>query len=128
MIKSQDFHKAIEKARKSDILDFDELNAILQMMVDNQSHFVYALQLLEGVEANNDDVVNEVIANANANYYRKPNLLTLLEEIAEMILSGRGKHDDPLELELIQMAGICINIVRRIRNGDKVELKTEDFK
>jgi len=45
------------------------------------------------------------------NWDRSDNLwlLTLLEEISELILSLRGKHDNPPDLELVEIASICIN-------------------
>jgi len=36
-------------------------------------------------------------------------MMMLMEEVAELVLSLRGEHDDPPELELEEIAGICIN-------------------
>jgi len=36
-------------------------------------------------------------------------LLTLLSEIGELADSIKGKHNHPVEVELIQIAGICTN-------------------
>lgn len=71
-----------------------------------------------------DHAIWDVISNASANAHKKPNMRTLAEEFAEAVLADRGKHDDPLRLELIQIAGVCINMVRRIDNGEDVSLKS----
>lgn len=75
-----------------------------------------------------DTAISAVIQNANENRHKLPNALTLLEEVAEAILAARGKHDDPLRLELTQIAGICINLIRRMDYGDVISLKTDDIK
>ena len=36
-------------------------------------------------------------------------LMMLLEEVSELVLSLRGEHGDPPDLELTEIAGICIN-------------------
>lgn len=35
--------------------------------------------------------------------------LTLVAEIGELADSIKGKHEHPVEVELIQIAGICVN-------------------
>lgn len=75
----------------------------------------YLLHLVDGL------VINEIIDNANEHKHKKPNIRTLWEEVSEATLASRGKHEHPLRLELIQIAGICINMIRQIDAG-------EDFK
>lgn len=68
--------------------------------------------------------IEDVIANADENQHKRPNIRTLSEEYAEAILAERGKHEHPLRLELVQIAGICINIIRQI---DKDELNSASY-
>ncbi|KKN62951.1 hypothetical protein LCGC14_0506610 [marine sediment metagenome] len=58
-----------------------------------------------------DNAVTAVLEDAHKHREMRPAMSTLLEEIAEAILASRGKHDDPLELEIVQIGGICINIL-----------------
>ena len=60
----------------------------------------------------------EINANASENRHKKPAFSTLLEEFAELVLSLRGKHDDPPELEIKQIGGICINLLAQIYDGE----------
>jgi hypothetical protein len=62
--------------------------------------------------------IQDVIHNVNENWSKRPNMRTLMEEVAEAILADRGKHDHPLRLELVQIAGICINMIRQIDAGE----------
>ena len=41
-----------------------------------------------------------------------------VEEVSEATLASRGKHEHPLRLELVQIAGICINMIRQIDAGE----------
>jgi len=63
------------------------------------------------------DAIQRVAINARANAYRRPAFSTLLEEFAELVLSLRGKHDDPPQLELEQIGGIAINMLWQIECG-----------
>jgi hypothetical protein len=63
------------------------------------------------------DALQDVIHNVNENWSKRPTLNTLLEEVAEAILAARGKHEHPLRVELVQIAGICINMIRQIDAG-----------
>lgn len=65
-----------------------------------------------------DNATQDVINNANEHSHKKPNIRTLSEEYAEAILAERGKHEHPLRLELVQIAGICINMIRQIDAGE----------
>jgi hypothetical protein len=56
-------------------------------------------------------VAGEVREMAADNAYKRPKMTTLVEEFAEAVLAARGKHDDPLKLELQQIASICINLL-----------------
>lgn len=53
-----------------------------------------------------------VITNIKENADRQPRLGTLLEEIAEYCRSIEGRHEDPPGLELVQIAGIAINMLK----------------
>jgi hypothetical protein len=71
------------------------------------------------------DCVDTVIDIANEYAYKRPKLTTLMEEVAEVILASRGKHNDPLELELVQVAAVAINCLWQLRMGyDISNLKT----
>lgn len=61
--------------------------------------------------------VVEIVSNAQQYSHKKPTFSTLLEEFAELVLSLRGKHDDPPELEITQIGGICMNLLAQIHNG-----------
>lgn len=61
--------------------------------------------------------VDKVISEARLNRHKRPKVTTILEEVAEMILAFRGKHDDPPELELIQIASTCINVLWQLELG-----------
>lgn len=66
-----------------------------------------------------DKAVLSVVENAYENQHKKPNMRTLWEEVSEATLSWRGKHEHPLRLELVQIAGICINMIRQIDAGEE---------
>jgi hypothetical protein len=61
------------------------------------------------------DVALAVRMMAMDNILKRPKMTTLVEEFAEAVLSARGKHDDPLELELMQIASVCINLLWQIK-------------
>ncbi len=61
--------------------------------------------------------VDTIVENAQEYRYKKPAMSTLLEEVAEVILSSRGKHSDYLKLEITQIGGICINILSQLYDG-----------
>ncbi len=63
--------------------------------------------------------VRVVTDTAAENAELRPAMSTLLEEVAEAILAARGKHDDPLELEIEQIASVCINILWQLYRGHK---------
>jgi hypothetical protein len=63
------------------------------------------------------DTVDTVMDIAYEHAYKRPKMTTLLEEVAEAILASRGKHDDPLELELVQIASVAINCLWQLRMG-----------
>ncbi len=58
-----------------------------------------------------------VTLTAVSNASLRPAMTVLLEEVAEAILAARGKHDDSLELELEQIASVCINLLWQLRCG-----------
>jgi len=64
-----------------------------------------------------DEAANRVVDEAIKNRYKRPKVTTILEEVAEMILAFRGKHDDSPELELIQIASVCINVLWQLELG-----------
>lgn len=61
--------------------------------------------------------VNRVVLEAQNNRHKRPKVTTILEEVAEMILSFRGKHDDPPDLELVHIASVCINVLWQLEMG-----------
>ena len=61
--------------------------------------------------------VETIVANAKEHQHRRPAMTTLLEEFAEAVLAARGKHNDPLELEITQIGGTCINILWQLSTG-----------
>lgn len=78
------------------------------------SHFV---ELTEAEKQAFRQAVNRVVLEAQNNRHKRPKVTTILEEVAEMILSFRGKHDDPPELELVQIASVCINVLWQLEMG-----------
>ena len=90
------------------------------------------VQLPNGLNEDEDDALFQaaldVYSMAVDNAGRKPKMTTLVEEFAEAVLVARGKHDDPLELELKQIASICVNMLWQIKlYGDEAvtNLRTE---
>lgn len=72
------------------------------------------------------DAVAAIVHNMAEHATKRPKMTTLMEEVAEAILASRGKHDDPLELELTQIAGICGNMLWQIATGaDVCNLRTQ---
>lgn len=66
-----------------------------------------------------------IVRNAADNAAKRPKMTTLMEEVAKAILASRGKHDDPLELEISQIGGLCINMLWQMATGaDVANLKT----
>jgi hypothetical protein len=53
-----------------------------------------------------------VTDNAYAHEGCTPTLGTLMQEIAEYVRATEGKHIDPAVVELIQIGGIVINLLR----------------
>ena len=64
-----------------------------------------------------EEAVNKVSNEALRNRHKRPKATTILEEFSEMILAFRGKHDDPPELELVQIASACINVLWQLEVG-----------
>jgi hypothetical protein len=59
-------------------------------------------------------VMDEARLMAQDHAYKRPKMTTLTEEFAEAVLASRGKHDDPLRLELMQIMTVCANLVWQI--------------
>lgn len=73
-----------------------------------------------------EQAATDVVLMAREHASKRPKMTTLVEEHAEAVLAARGKHDDPLELELLQIASVCVNLVWQIRTGvDVANLRTE---
>lgn len=51
--------------------------------------------------------------NANAHLDCEPTLGTLLEEVGELARALEGKHEDHPGMELVQIGGIVVNMLRR---------------
>lgn len=58
-----------------------------------------------------NDAVWDIALNAGENEHKTPTLDTLLEEVAELILSCRGKHEHPPRVGLVQIGGIVVNLL-----------------
>lgn len=65
-------------------------------------------------------ILDAVIANAAKHKHGTPPegwdyqrdlryLRSLMEEVGELAAALKGKHEHPMELEVIQVAGICLN-------------------
>lgn len=94
-----------------------------QILLDAASPWPISLTVDEGIALS--EAIREVSENAISNAAKRPKMTTLLEEVAEAILASRGKHDDPLELELTQIAGVCINLLWQMKMGvDVANLQT----
>lgn len=63
-----------------------------------------------------DDVLVLVRENVIAHQKNNTKLRTILAEVAELAYALDGEHEHPPELELIQIAGICVNWITRLRN------------
>ena len=61
--------------------------------------------------------LDEVSQNAKDHRHIRPQATVLIEEFSEAILSLRGKHKDPVVLELTQIAGVCINLIWQLEAG-----------
>jgi len=61
-----------------------------------------------------NQIVNHIVINAGDNEDKNTTLPTLLAEVAELAYALEGRHEHPPEHELIQIAGICINWLRRL--------------
>lgn len=96
----------------TDLVTFEELKA-------HHAHH-HGKTLVEHIGEHTTRLAAETdaINNANAHEHKKPNMRTLWEEVSEATLSWRGKHEHPLRLELVQIAGICINMIRQIDAGE----------
>lgn len=64
-----------------------------------------------------DKAAKEVVKNANWHILKKPTKDMLLEEIAELLLALRGKHQHTPREELVEIGGIAINLIRAIDMG-----------
>lgn len=67
-----------------------------------------------------DDAIKAVLDEVYNNQHKRPKMTTLLEEFSELVLAFRGKHDDPPELELKQVASVAINMLWQLYAGDDV--------
>ena len=63
-----------------------------------------------------DDVLLLVRKNAMAHQNNNTKLRTILAEVAELAYALDGEHEHPPELELTQIAGICVNWLIRLRS------------
>lgn len=69
------------------------------------------------------NIIEAVIENADHFEYKwkehktdARKFLSLMEEVGELASSLKGDHEHPMEVELIQIAGICINWLGNIPN------------
>lgn len=64
-----------------------------------------------------DDLIDIIYWNSAAalRLGKNASLRTLLVEVAELAAALDGKHEHPPELELVQIAGICLTWLRRMR-------------
>lgn len=65
-----------------------------------------------------DRAMKEVLFAASQNIHKRPKFTTLLEEMTELTLALRGKHDHPAELELIQIASVALNLLAQVYMGE----------
>jgi len=63
-----------------------------------------------------DRAASEILANANHHaFIHQPRTIGhLMEELAELALALDGLHEHPPELELIQLGGSVINMLREL--------------
>lgn len=66
------------------------------------------------------EAVNDVLKEAATNAHKRPKMTTLIEEFSELVLSLRGKHDDPPEVELKQVASVAINLLWQMKMGQDI--------
>jgi|GEM_PF-3594764 len=75
---------------------------------------------------NIEQALSLVRKNAVSNQHRNTKLRTIIAEVGELAYALDGKHEHPPELELVQIAGICVNWLVRLTTivadtGDDME-------
>jgi len=60
------------------------------------------------------DALEAIRFNAEANRDKEPDLAMLLGEISELAYAIVGRHEHSIELELIQIGGICVNWLQQL--------------
>ena len=65
-----------------------------------------------------DEVLEQVRRNAMLHIDKCPCLAMLLAEVSELAYAIVGRHEHPMELELTQIAGICVNWLRLLARED----------
>lgn len=84
------------------------------MQANPNVHYVRKVENRMDNESAFDAAAMAVLDNAAMHREKTPNLGTLLEEVAELVLSLRGKHEHAPEVELEEIGGIAINWLRVI--------------
>ena len=67
-----------------------------------------------------DNAIRLIRENAERHSEKRPTFGTLMEEVAELTLALRGKHEHPPELELVQIGGIVANMLCRYPDAGAV--------
>jgi hypothetical protein len=65
-----------------------------------------------------DQVLERVRGNAVRHSSKEPDLAMLLGEISELAYAIAGRHEHNPDTELVEIAAICINWLRRLRESE----------
>jgi hypothetical protein len=65
------------------------------------------------------DITRRIRENAFQNRGRNCDLATLLAEVAELAYAGVGRHEHEPSIELVQIAGICVNWWIELARGER---------
>lgn len=115
------YHRGMsQELRKTRVLLLEYLNQSKKTIELVDSDVPYPVSLSPEELVAYSDAVAKIVGNMCDNATKRPKMTTLMEEVAEAILASRGKHDDPLELELAQIAGVCGNMLWQIATGQDV--------
>lgn len=65
-----------------------------------------------------DQVLARVTGNAIRHCDKRPDLPMLLAEVSELAYAIVGRHEHNPDTELVEIAAICINWLRRLRESE----------
>ena len=75
-----------------------------------------------------DQMLKRVRWNVAQHYHKSPDLPMLLGEISELAYAIAGRHEHDPEIELMQIAGICVNWLMQLQNRREVNDPTTPWR